>query len=212
MDFPLLLKEYFIGAKLIHLFEPDRAIVINNYQNGHIAFPYWSQVWPAAIGLSRFIINHPHYTQGKHVLELAAGLGLPSIVAAANAASVVASDYEEEALSAIQKSTEFNHLQNLQVQLLNWYALPANLFADILLLSDVSYDAALFSVQEKVIHNFLQQGTVVIMSTPQRLIAKKALMPLHSFCIHQEEIVVLHNGAEVIITIMVMQQNETLLH
>ena len=205
MAFSLLLKEYLVHDQTVALFEPDKNVILDSYRNGLIAFPFWSQVWPAAIALSRFIINHPHYTQDKHVLELAAGLGLPSVVAAQNAASVVASDYVEEALLAIQKSADYNHLQNLQVQLLNWHTLPANIYADLLLLSDVSYDTTLFAVQEKAIYHFLEQGTIVILSTPQRLVAKEAIMPLTSFCNHQEEIVIANNHAAVVITVMVLQ-------
>ena len=206
MAFPLFLKAYHILEQPVNLFEPDRNTIMDSYYNGLIPFPYWSQVWPAAVALARFLSSHHHYTRDKHVLELAAGLGLPSVVAAQNAASVVASDYAAEAVRAMKLTIEYNSLQNMQVQLLDWYTLPANLSADVLLLSDVNYDATLFTIQEKAIRRFLQQDTVVIISTPQRLIAKEAIMPLVSFCAHQEEMVIVHRGTVVMITVMVLQQ------
>lgn len=208
MPFPLLLKKIIIQDQSITLFEPEMATVMNSYNTGQITFPYWSKVWPAAIGLARFLIHHPCYIRGKKVVELAAGLGLPAVVATQHATFVIASDYMDEAVTAMQQTVAYNHLQNMQVQLLDWYTLPADLTTDILLLSDVSYDTTLFAVQEKVITKFLQQGTTVIISTPQRLMAKEAIMPLLSFCRHREELVVTQNGATVMISIMVLYNNE----
>lgn len=207
MAFPLVLKEYKVYDQLLKLYEPDINAIMDSYHQGFIPFPYWSQVWPAALALAGFLSHHPHYTRGKQVLELAAGLGLPALVAAGNAAFVIAGDYEPEAISVMQQTATLNGLQNMHIQLLDWYALPACLTADVLLLSDVSYNAALFEVQEKVIRQFLQQGTVVIISTPQRLVAKAAILPLLSFCNHQQEITVLHNKAAVPVTVMVLRQN-----
>jgi predicted nicotinamide N-methyase len=206
MAFSLSLKHYVIGGQNVALYEPDKEAIAASYQKGEIAFPYWSQVWPAAIALSQFVIHHPPYIAGKKVLELAAGLGLPSIVAAQYATSVLASDYAEEALLSVRKTIEHHQLQNVHAQLLDWDYLPADLTTEVLLLSDVSYDAALFSVQEKIIRQFLASGTTVIISTPQRLIAKEAIAPLLVFCTHQEEIILMHNGKEVATTVIVLQK------
>lgn len=189
------------------MFEPDKEMVADYYSKGLISFPYWSQVWPSAIALARFLMQHSHFMQHKQVLELAAGLGLPAVVAARYASSVVASDYAPEAVAAMQQTVAYNLLQNVQVQLLDWTHLPADLTADVLLLSDVSYDASLFAIQEKVVRAFLKRKTTVIISTPQRLIAKEAIAPLLPFCVHQEEVTVLHYAKEVAITVMVLRHH-----
>lgn len=204
MTFPLLLQQYELENDKVNLYVPDRNAIMDAYQQGLISFPYWSQVWPASIALSRFLIHHLHYIQGKKVLELAAGLGLPSVIAARKAAFVIASDYQPEAVRAMQETVKCNHLQNMQVQLLDWYALPDKLVTDVLLLSDVSYDTALFDIQEKWIRKLLQQGSTVIISTPQRLVARDAILPLLSFCDHQVELLVEHNEAVVPVTVMVL--------
>ena len=139
------------------------------------------------------------------MLELAAGLGLPAVTAARNAIAVIAGDYQPEAIRAMQETIARNGLQNMQVQLLDWYAMPNGLVAEVLLLSDVSYDTALFDIQEKYIRQMLQQGSTVIISTPQRLVAKEAILPLLSFCNYQEEILVHPNKAAVPVTVMVLR-------
>jgi predicted nicotinamide N-methyase len=210
MPFPLLLTTYTVEEVAISLFAPDMAVVAESHRKGEIPFPYWAQVWPAAVALSQFIIRHPHYTQDKGVLELGAGLGLPSMVAARCAAAVLASDYAEEAVHAMRQTVMHNHLHNIQVRLLNWTALPPDLTTDVLLLSDVSYDASLFSIQEKLMRQFLAAGTTILLSTPQRLVAKQAIIPLLPFCIHQEEMVVLHGSKEVMVTVLVLQYDNVL--
>jgi predicted nicotinamide N-methyase len=204
MAFPLQLQKFFIQDRCIGLFVPDAVAVQSAYQKGGIPFPYWSQVWPAAIGLSQFLLNHSRYTLNKKVLELAAGLGLPSIVAAATAHSVICSDYLREAVEVISRSAMHNKLENLSVAVLNWHSLPQDIEADVLLLSDINYDPVVFAVQQKLITRFLQKEVICILSTPQRLIAKEFIAPLLSFCKHQEEIIVHHEEKEVIVTVFVL--------
>jgi methyltransferase-like protein 23 len=206
MAFPLQLKEYTIHDAIISLYEPDKEAVAESYQKGEILFPYWSQVWPAAIALARFIAQYPHFISNKKVVELAAGLGLPSFVAASHAASVLISDYAPNAVLCMQKTVAYHKLQNVHVQLLDWTALPEDLSAGVLLLSDVSYDTSLFAIQEKIVRQFLAQGTTVIISTPQRLVAKEAIAPMLELCTYQEEIRVIHAEKEIATTILVLEQ------
>ena len=207
MDFTLQLVNYVVEEQCYKLFEPDKEAVTASYHNGDIAFPYWSQVWPAAIGLAQFILQNPRYIVGKKVLELAAGLGLPSLVAAATGAAwVITSDYVAAAVAAMQQTITYHHVQNFEVRLLDWTALPNDLTAEVLLLSDVNYDEQLFSLQEKTISRFLQSGTTVIISTPQRLIAKQAIQSLLPFCRHQAELSVFHQQQAIAISLFILKK------
>src|SRR5690349_17663578 len=83
---------------------PDAGYVQRLYRgqkhnNPKTPFPYWTQVWPAALAMAEFIVYHPAYVQNKKVLELAAGLGLPSLVAARWADEVFCSDYLPDAVA-----------------------------------------------------------------------------------------------------------------
>ncbi len=153
MTFILYLKTFLIHEQHFSLFVPDETAVKESYEKESISFPYWCQVWPAAIAMSDFLLRHPEYIQHKTVLELAAGLGLPSIVSAQEASTVICSDYLPEAVAVIQRSAKHNHLQNLRTRLLDWHCLPDDLTADVLLLSDVNYEPSLFEVQQAAIKN-----------------------------------------------------------
>lgn len=66
-------------------------------------------MWRGALLLSDFLLANPKLIQGKKVLELAAGTGLTSIVAATLAASVTATDVNRgEILPLIRKNANLN--------------------------------------------------------------------------------------------------------
>jgi predicted nicotinamide N-methyase len=206
MNFPLQLQQFNLQGQDIELFVPEPKAIQDSYQQGNIAFPYWAQVWPAAQALAGFLLSHEAYIKQKKIVELAAGLGLPSIAAARYASKVLCSDYVPEAVAIIQHSAVHNRLHNLSVRLLNWEHLPGDLETDVLLLSDVNYDPAAFALQQELIQSFLQKGTAVILSTPQRLMAKAFLTPLLFFCRQQEEIAITHEGKEVMVSVLVLKK------
>lgn len=168
--------------------------------------PYWAQVWPAARALCSFIAEHPHWVKHKKILELAAGLGLPSLLAAQFADEVICSDYIEEAVESIQQSIKYNGFQNMQSCVLDWNALPPGLTADVLLVSDINYEPAVFETIYKVIEKFLNAGTIILLSTPQRLMAKPFIERLIPFCALQKEIYVKEPSPETICTVMLLKK------
>jgi hypothetical protein len=59
-----------------------------------------------------------------------------------------------------------------------------------------------------MVNTFLFKGTTVLLSTPQRLLAKEFIAPLLAYCEQQEEVVVLHKGNEVAITVLVLGRRD----
>lgn len=190
----------------VQLFVPDQSFIISQYQDGSLTSPYWSQVWPASIALSEFISNHSHLVLEKEVLELGAGLGLPSMMAAHYARSVICSDYESKAVELIKQSAQLNGLSNLKALCLDWNNLSPELKPDVLLLSDINYDQAAFEKLTSVLERFLEQETTIILSTPQRLMAKIFIAPLLTDCIQQETISTMQDSTTVSITLLVLKR------
>lgn len=180
------------GDTSIKLYVPGYDYVKQKYEESKLNasgpdFPYWAKIWPAAIGMCNFISAHSSLVRGKKVLELAAGLGLPSLLAAAYAAEVCCSDYLQDAIDVIDRSIAINEYNNIYARLLNWHHLPQTLHADVLLMSDVNYDEEEFAVLYKVVEKFISSGTTIILSTPQRLMAKSFIGKLLPWIAHQEE-------------------------
>lgn len=206
MHFPLALQKISIQQEQLELFVPEAEAVRNAYMNGDIPFPYWSQIWPAAKALAGFLLQHPFYTDKKKVVELGAGLGLPSLIAARNAAHVLCTDMAPEAIAVIKQSIAHLHLQAVAAEVMDWEHLPTDITADVLLLSDINYEPAAFASLQSVIASFLQKGTSVILSTPQRLMAKDFITPLLVDCTRQDEMKVTHEEKNAMITVIVLER------
>lgn len=199
---------FFKGMSL-ELLIPVQSTIKANYerlmQEGYaVPFPYWAQIWPAATALSTFLDNHDDYVFDKQVLELAAGLGLPSLVAAGlGAKQVCVSDQSEEAVQVLQQVINLNRFNNMESLQLDWHHLPDDLHPDVLLLSDINYDPVEFETLFNVLTHFLQKGTLIILSTPQRLIAKSFIKQFMPWCIQQENVQVETTG----VSIYVLEQS-----
>jgi len=215
MTLPLQLQTYHWDNDQLQLYVPDPQAVQAQYQsqkevNSNTPFPYWAKIWPAAVAMGSFLLQHPEYITGKKVLELAAGLGLPSLIAARYATEVWCSDYIAEAVAVVQQSAHYNHIQNIYGTVLNWHHLPQSLTADVLLLSDINYDPDEFKALYAVLINFLKKGTTIILSTPQRLMAKPFVERLLQWCIHRQEITVQQDEAAIPISLFVLKINAPL--
>ncbi len=170
------------------------------------AFPYWAQIWPAALGLCEFLADHLPYIQDKKIVELGAGLALPSLFASRYAKEVVASDFNPDAVTLMQRSAIRNGIKNIHCRLLDWNHLPPSLAADTLLMSDVNYDPVAFETLYAVLKQFLATKAVIILSTPQRLMAKPFIERLLPHCIIRETKMIATANGPVAITIQVLQQ------
>lgn len=207
MFFPLCLQTFTTGDDAVELFVPDAEAVRKAYQPGQSPFPYWSRVWPAALALSEFIVQHVHCVKGKTVLELGAGLGLPSLMAARFARRVLCTDGSTDAFRIVAQSAAHLRLQNIDTAMADWNGLPVDEDVDVLLLSDVAYEPAAFASLLKLIEAYVHYGATVLLSMPQRLQSKEFALALLHHCVQKEEYSVKEHHACVPVNVMVLKKN-----
>ena len=169
-------------------------------------FPFWAKLWPSSIALLDVLKVHPHLIQNKHVLEIGAGIGLPSLMMADIAKSVQISDYDKEAVTLLQKNIEHLQLQNAEAFQLDWKAIPENMNAEVVILSDVNYDPTQFETLTKLIDKFIHQGCTIILSTPQRIMASPFIQKLEASIKARYEATVEENGVNQEISILVLSK------
>lgn len=149
-------------------------------------FPYWTRIWPSAVALSEYILENREMFRNQRVLELGAGIGLPSFVAARYASSVIASDY----LPEIKEWLDFNiaslGIKNMESRQLDWTGLSQDIQADLVLMSDLNYEPAQFPALRELINRFLQAGAAILISSPHRLAGRSFLSEWMKRCQHQE--------------------------
>lgn len=205
MAYPVNLQQVVLESTSMELYVPDAAAVKEAYENGRIAFPFWSQVWPAAKAMAKFLLTNEDLTKEKDVLELGAGLGLPSLVAARNARQVHCTDQAPQAVELARKSAAHHGYAHFSTGVLNWQAVPEDVSAEVVLLSDINYQPENFPVQERLIHRFLQKNSTVVLSTPQRLVAKDFVASLLDACTEKEDFLVEHRGEPVMTTVLLLR-------
>jgi predicted nicotinamide N-methyase len=187
MSLPFSLhKETFNGISLL---VPDPAEVKEWYtrslrEGDNPAFPYWTKVWSSALGMVEYLSRNSNLVRDKDVLEVGAGLGLPSMYTAQFAKSVLVTDYLPEAIELLELNT--SDLKNVSAQLLDWRSLPSSLKPEVLLLSDVNYEPEAFSDLLKMIKHFISLGTHIIISTPQRIMTREFVELVEDWVVRQE--------------------------
>ena len=172
-------------------------------------FPYWAKVWPSAIALVKVLQKHPSLIRDKTVLELGAGIGLPSLLMANEAKTIQVSDYDSEAVELLRKNIAHLQLHNVQALQMDWNNLPENIDPEVIILSDVNYDPTQFESLTKLIQKFIHQGCTIILSTPQRIIANPFVLALSEFIIADYLEMVDENGVTKEISILVISKNSS---
>jgi predicted nicotinamide N-methyase len=100
--------------------------------------PYWAELWPSGVELADHVGRLE--LAGRRVLELGAGLGLPSLAAALRGAEVLATDWAEDAVELLRANAARNDVA-LRVERARWDE-PARFGAgwDLVLAADVLYE------------------------------------------------------------------------
>ncbi|MEI6586381.1 MAG: hypothetical protein WCL56_09855 [Sediminibacterium sp.] len=203
----LVLEQYLVSNTSIELAVPNFVQLQSLYQLGGLDFPYWAKIWPSAIALANFLQENPSYIQDKKLVELAAGIGLPSFVAAKYASHICCSDYAPAAIALLEKNIADNQVSNISSALINWQAIPESVAAEVLLLSDINYNPTDFETVFLMLEQFIQQGTTILLSTPQRLVAKDFIAKLLPWCVLNKEQKITFNHESILINIFVLQKN-----
>lgn len=203
MLLPATLQSYIINDTQLELYVPD-ADAVQQYYTDNKSNAYWAKVWPASIALCHFIQQNPAYINSKNILELAAGLGLPGLFAAKAASHVTISDIEPLAAGYVLASAQYLHLSNVTATTLNWTDAVQMSLPDVLLLSDVNYEPAVFETLQQVLEHFLNSGVTVIISTPQRLVAKQFMEGLLLYSVLQQHFSIELNGTATDVSVFVL--------
>jgi predicted nicotinamide N-methyase len=102
--------------------------------------PYWAELWPSGVALAAVVGARD--LDGVRVLELGAGLGLPSLAAALRGADVLATDWADDAVALLRANAERNHVR-VRVERSRWDE-PDLLLAEapfeLVLAADVLYE------------------------------------------------------------------------
>ena len=130
--------------------------------------PYWADLWPSARALTRHLLDAGEPPRGR-IVELGAGVALPSLALRSMGASVVASDYYDEALRFAAVNAERNGLPPLPTLHLDWRDPPAGPPYDLVLAADVLYERRNAEALRDLLPRIVAPGGQVLLADPGRV-------------------------------------------
>jgi predicted nicotinamide N-methyase len=139
--------------------------------------PYWAELWPSGLALARHVATLE--LDGKRVLELGCGLGLPALTAALRGADVLATDWAEHAIELLRRNAERNGVF-LRVARVRWSEPETLLRAapwDLVLGADLLYEARNAEQLAELVPGL---GGELVLAEPGRPYAKEFLERFHA--------------------------------
>jgi predicted nicotinamide N-methyase len=115
----LIDEEVVISGRVLRLLrppQPDALIDEESFDDDEF-LPYWAELWPSGAALAGAMSSLD--VRGARVLELGAGLGLPSLAAAIRGADVLATDWAEDAVDLLRANADRNGIR-LRVECVRW--------------------------------------------------------------------------------------------
>jgi len=151
--------------------------------------PCWADIWPASLGMAKFIWEHLLLTEDDNVIELGAGMGLPGIVCGLKGARVTLSDFNPLALEIAGENARLNSLQ-AGLLLEDWRTFSSGEKYDWLLASDVMYDPKLNPYLGEIFSNNIAPGGRILVSHPWRKATYEFLQSWREKKYYNEEVFV----------------------
>jgi len=130
--------------------------------------PYWAELWPSALALSRVVAKRR--LEGARVVELGCGLGVPSIVAALGGARVLATDWSPDALVFTALNADRNGAA-VETLLCAWSEaerLVARGPWDLVLASDVLYERRNVEIMLELLPRLVDDTGEILLTDPGR--------------------------------------------
>jgi predicted nicotinamide N-methyase len=153
--------------------------------------PYWAELWPSGRVLADRLAQRT--LSGLRVVELGAGLAIPSLVAAAGGASVVATDWYEPALAFVALNAQRLNLA-VDTMFVDWRDPPQALLDrgpfDLVVAADVLYEPRNAAPLAALLPRLVADDGDVIIADPRRPDARSFLETLAStgWSIHTDEV------------------------
>lgn len=201
-----LIKQYLrTQQRTLSYYVPDPVRMHRQWQQQNTDIPYWSQVWPSALALAQHIDAYPALFRERTVLELGAGIGLPSLAAAAYARHICCSDHIADALPYMELNAAHQGCAAFRSRCIDWTNTAELPNAEVLLLSDVAYDPQQFLSLERLLRKYLFQKTTILLSLPQRRVSAGFLDVLPEPPVTTTHYIIDHTSGPVAVQVLLLQ-------
>ena len=129
--------------------------------------PYWADLWPSARGLTRHLLDHPPVE--TRIVELGAGVALPSLALRSLGADPLATDYYADALRFAEANAWRNGLSPLRTGLLDWRDPAIGGRWGLVVAADVVYEQRNGEALAELLPRILADGGQMLLADPGRM-------------------------------------------
>jgi predicted nicotinamide N-methyase len=130
-------------------------------------FPLWAKIWKASWVLSGFLADLPPDVN-KRLLEIGAGVGLVSIVAATFGHQITMTEYNPDALNFARANACLNNCPGLPIKKLDWNHPRLKDQFDLIVASEVTYNEAYVLPLIRLFKSNLKLGGEIILASEIR--------------------------------------------
>lgn len=130
--------------------------------------PHGYLLWESAIVMAMRLAADAPAVQGKRVLELGAGVGLPGLVARSLGAQLWQTDLLPGALALAAHNATQNGIAEIEYFQADWLQWRHVGRYDLILGAEITYEEALHYYVERILHRNLAPGGTVLLSDPGR--------------------------------------------
>jgi predicted nicotinamide N-methyase len=171
-----IVQDYIFANKIIRIEQIDDVEklvdeISEDEFNSDERLPYWAEVWPAALALAEYVLEHPEEFRNKNIIELGCGMGLLGIAATMVGGNVTFTDYEEQALRFTQNNYFLNFKSKAKTILLGWRKPNINLKFEIIMAADILYEKRFLEPAFQTIKKLIRKNGMIYIAEPNRTIA-----------------------------------------
>ena len=134
-------------------------------------FPLWAKIWKASWVLSGYLAELPPDVN-RRLLEIGAGVGLVSIVAATFGHQITMTEYNSDALNFARANACLNNCPDLPIKKLDWNHPRLKDQFDLIVAAEVIYDEASFPPLIRLFKSNLKPGGEIILASEIRASGK----------------------------------------
>jgi predicted nicotinamide N-methyase len=158
-------------------------------------FPLWAKIWQASWVLAGYLAEMP-VAAGKRFLEIGAGVGLVSIVAACSGHRITMTELNPDALQFARANALINGCPNLKILALDWNRPRLQNQFDYIVASEISYRKEDLQPLLGLFKNYLKPGGEVILAGEMRGLSKEFYRSLETVFQIRVQKKILRSGSE----------------
>jgi predicted nicotinamide N-methyase len=163
--------EVVINAKKFDILLPRYLDRFINPDDGLHDFPLWAKIWKASWVLSGYLADMP-VEPDKRFLEIGAGVGLVSIVAASFGHQITMTEYNPDALNFAHANAHLNNCPGLPIRKLDWHRPQLSGKFDAIVASEATYKLEDFVPLIRLFRAYLQPEGEIILASEMRKTGK----------------------------------------